>query len=212
LASGSDDETVRIWSAATGAHVATLEGHTDWVFALAALPDGRLASGSDDKTIRLWNIATRACTQVLQHPYGVLALAVLDGGRLASGCRDDNNVYIWSTAGGVQEAVLEGHANWVYSLAALPNGLLASGSDDKTVRVWDVGARACVAVLEGHGGAVLALAALPDGRLASGSEDDPLIRVWTLMAPGTPQDAAAAAAEARGVVVAPGTAQQCVLQ
>jgi hypothetical protein len=66
-----------------------------------------------------------------------------------------------------------------------------------------VGARACVAVLEGHGGTVCALAALPDGRLASGSGNDPLIRVWTLTAPDTPEDAAAAAAEARGVVVAP---------
>jgi hypothetical protein len=37
---------------------------------------------------------------VLQHPGSVDALAVLDGGRLASGC-NDNNVYIWSTAGGV---------------------------------------------------------------------------------------------------------------
>ena len=82
------------------------------------------------------------------------------------------------------------------------------------MRVWDVGARACVAVLEGHGGPVVALAALPDGRLASGSWHDPLIRVWTLTAPGTPQAVAAAAAEARGEVVAPDTevAQQCILQ
>ncbi len=206
LASGSWDKTVRIWNAATGAHVATLEGHTDWVYALAALPDGRLASGSGDNTIRVWNVATRACTQVLQHPHYVWALAVLDGGRLASGGRDAN-VYIWSTAGGVQEAVLKGHTREVSSLAALPNGLLASGSNDSTVRVWDVGARARVAVLEGHGGTVFALAALPDGRLASGSRDDPLIRVWTLTAPGTPEDAAAAAAEARGVVLAPAGAE-----
>jgi WD40 repeat protein len=202
LASGSFDNTVRIWNAATGAHVSTLEGHTNSVFALAALPDGRLASGSSDNTIRLWNVATRACTQVLQHPNVVLALAVLDGGRLASGCYD-NRVYIWSLAGGVQEAVLKGHTDDVYSLAALPDGLLASGSDDKTVRVWDVGARACVAVLEGHGGPVYGLAALPDGRLASSSLFDPLIRVWTMSAPGSPEDAAAATAEARRVDVAP---------
>jgi WD40 repeat protein len=207
LASGSSDNTVRIWNAATGAHVSTLEGHTSDVRALAALPDGRLASGSEDKTIRLWNVATRACTQVLQHPYSVNALAVLDGGRLASGC-GDNDVYIWSLAGGVQEAVLKGHTSYVLSLAALPNGLLASGSWDNTVRVWDVGARACVAVLEGDGRPVPALAALPDGRLASGSRDDPLIRVWTLSAPGSPEDAAAATAEARRVVVAPAPVPQ----
>ena len=201
LASGSFDKTVRIWNAATGAHVSTLEGHKMRLWALAALPDGRLASGCD-KTIRLWNVATRDCIQVLQHPSRVLALAVLDGGSLASGCAD-SRVYIWSLAGGVQEAVLEGHAGFVFSLAALPNGLLASGSHDKTVRVWDVGARACVAVLEGHGGTVRALAALPDGRLASSSLSDSLIRVWTLSAPGSPEDAAAATAEARRVDVAP---------
>jgi WD40 repeat protein len=140
---------------------------------------------------------------VLRHPKGVNALAALDGGRLASGC-DDNRVYIWSLAGGIQEAVLEGHTNSVYSLAVLPNGLLASGGWDKAVRVWNVDARACVAVMEGHGGRVVALAALPDGRLASGSLGDPLIRVWALAAPGSPEEAAARAAAARCAEVAAG--------
>ena len=99
--------------------------------------------------------------------------------------------------------MLAGHTRPVISLAARPTGLLASGSGDQTVRVWDVGARACVAVLEGHEESVFALAALPDGRLASGSGYDPGIRVWTLSAPGSPEDAAAATAEARRVVVAP---------
>ena len=202
LASGSDDKTVRIWNADTGAHVATLEGHGNAVHALAAFPDGRLASGSWDKTIRLWSLATRACTQVLPHPRGVNALAVLDGGRLASGC-DDNRIHIWSLAGGVKEAVLEGHTRTVRALAALPNGLFASGSFDETVRVWDVGACACVAVLKGHRNTVVALAALRDGRLASGSWSDPLIRVWELTAPGSPEDAAAAAAAARCVLEPP---------
>ena len=76
-------------------------------------------------------------------------------------------------------ALLEGHTSTVYSLAALPRGLLASGSYDKTVRVWNVAARTCVAVLQGHTGCVHALAAFPDGRLASGSEDGE-IRVWEL--------------------------------
>ena len=61
-----------------------------------------------------------------------------------------------------------------------------------------------MAVLQvNRSGPVYALAALPDGRLASGSYADPLIRVWTLSAPGSPEDAAAATAEARRVKVAP---------
>ena len=47
LASGSWDNTIRLWDVATGAETARLEGHSGWVIALCLLPDGRLASGCD---------------------------------------------------------------------------------------------------------------------------------------------------------------------
>jgi hypothetical protein len=60
LASGSWDDTIRLWDPASGSTVgAPLTGHTWSVTSLAALrlADGRclLASGSRDKTIRLWD-------------------------------------------------------------------------------------------------------------------------------------------------------------
>jgi nitrous oxidase accessory protein NosD len=58
LASGSDDDTIKLWEVASGSLVRTLSGHTSDVNSVAFSPDGRLlASGSDDKTIKLWDIS-----------------------------------------------------------------------------------------------------------------------------------------------------------
>jgi hypothetical protein len=251
FASGGDDKTVRVWEAATGAHVGTLEQPPRFldnvsftmrppmsqVLALAALPSGSLASGSlltlsprpwpqEDlpwEGVRVWDVAGRAVSRFLKagdedyekaanflnapralSPFqdvSVFALTAI-GGRLAGGC-SDGVIYLWSLAGFERDGQLSGHTGSVASLAALPSGLLASGSMDLTVRVWEVGAGSCLAVLRGHRGAVLALAALPDGRLASGAANDPLIRVWSLTIPGSPECAAAEAAAAARKVVAP---------
>jgi WD40 repeat protein len=58
LASGSDDRTIRLWDAASGALLRTLEGHTYTVNSVAFSPDGRLlASASDDRTVKIWGPA-----------------------------------------------------------------------------------------------------------------------------------------------------------
>jgi WD40 repeat protein len=44
------------WDAVRGQLLRTLEGHNDWVRAVAITPDGRLVvSGSGDETLRIWD-------------------------------------------------------------------------------------------------------------------------------------------------------------
>ena len=69
MASGSIEQTVRIWNAGTGAQLQTLEGHLGMfnsVWSVAFSPDGKLvASSSEDNTVRLWDAGTGAQLQTL---------------------------------------------------------------------------------------------------------------------------------------------------
>ena len=51
LASGSYDNTIKLWDVATGQLLCTLTGHTDFVYSVAFSPDGRTS-------INFWDSAT----------------------------------------------------------------------------------------------------------------------------------------------------------
>ncbi|WP_193943576.1 trypsin-like peptidase domain-containing protein [Sphaerospermopsis aphanizomenoides] len=181
LASGSGDNTIKLWDVATGQSIATLTGHSDDVNSVAFSPDGKtLASGSRDKTIKLWDVATgQSIATLTGHSEWVISVAFSpDGKTLASGS-NDRTIKLWDVATGRKIATLTGHSEPVSSVAFSPDGkTLASGSLDNTIKLWDVATGKSIATLTGHSEEVISVAFSPDGKtLASGSLDN-TIKLW----------------------------------
>ena len=107
VASASDDRTVRVWDAATGAMTQTLEGHMGG--ARAVSPDGKLvASASRDCTVEVWDAATWATTQTLEgHTGWVNDVAFSPDGKLVASASIDGTVRVWDAATGATTRTFE---------------------------------------------------------------------------------------------------------
>ncbi len=67
IASGSYDNTIKLWDASSGKLIRSLEGHQSEVRSVAFSPDGRsIASGSYDNTVKLWEVKTGAEAQTFR--------------------------------------------------------------------------------------------------------------------------------------------------
>jgi WD40 repeat protein len=77
LASGSRDNTIKLWQVSDGSLVATLAGHSWAVDSVAFSPDGaELASGSWDATLRLWKVSDGSLVQTFNQETGTGVYAV----------------------------------------------------------------------------------------------------------------------------------------
>jgi hypothetical protein len=181
LASGSYDNTVRVWDTATGKELLSLTGHASCVRCVAFSPDGRrLASGSDDRTVKVWDSATgKELLSLAGHANYVVSVAFHpDRRRLASGSADQT-AKVWDTATGKELLSLTGHAGWIKSVAFSPDGRrLVLGSLEKTVKVWDSATGKELLSLKGQAAEVTSVAFSPDGRRLAGGTHDGTVKVW----------------------------------
>jgi hypothetical protein len=106
IVTGSEDNTAKVWDAASGSELLTLKGHGIGVWSVAFSPDGqRIVTGSGDQTAKVWDAANgREVLMLKGHGGGVGAVAFSpDGQRIVTGSID-GTAKVWKAAGAGQVA------------------------------------------------------------------------------------------------------------
>jgi WD40 repeat protein len=134
LASGSADETIKLWRmgpAAVWPCERTLVGHTESIFSLASWRD-KVVSGSADNSIRVWCAATGVVEATLtEHTDTVTALVVHDDRLFSSSL--DHTIRSWAAGTWVplrSVAAYGGESTQFAYRLAVSGGRLVSGSAD----------------------------------------------------------------------------------
>lgn len=184
IATGGNDNTVRLWNAETGAPFGEVARHNDDVYTVAFSPDStQFASASEDGILRIWDVSSGAMITevVVEENIALWRLDYSPDGTTIAVALNDGTIRLVDVATGIQRSEpLVGHRGGVYTVAYSPDGrLIASGGIDNTVRLWDAQTGEPVGdPLEGHTNWVWTVAFSPDSTLLASGGFDNTIRLW----------------------------------
>ena len=194
VATGADDQTVRLWNARTGKSLAVFSGFSGSIRSLASISQGVIVTLGEDRELRYWECDTGKEIYSARSE-GSLSwpVAVEPSAAVVACASTDGTLRIFDQNARKLEA-LPAHRGPLRAVGFSPSGALAAtGGADHIVRVWDARAWTQLAILQKHTDWVRAVAFLDDDVLASASDDGSVL-IWSVNdrtcvgLPRTPRD------------------------
>ncbi|KAF9619369.1 hypothetical protein IFM89_006556 [Coptis chinensis] len=172
LATGADDNKIKVWTASSGFCFVTFSEHTNAVTALHFMVGNNcLLSASLDGTVRAWDLLRYRNFRTFTTPQSRQFVS------LASD--QSGEIFVWSMKTGRLLDILSGHEGPVHGLMFSPtNAILASSSWDKTVKLWDVFEGKGAVETFPHTHDVLTVAYRPDAKQLACSTLNGHIHFW----------------------------------
>jgi WD40 repeat protein len=192
----ASDRTVRVWMFASNPQcvgpapplttigVSRVLTHDAMVAGIAfSADDESIATSAQDGTVRTWS-AEQQEPRILGLHHARVEDVVFDrDGRRVASASDDRTAQIWSVSRSTPTVCLEGHGDWVRSVAFSPADArtVVTASEDRTMRIWDsqTPGRSQTAIERDR---LFSAAFDPAGRRIVTAAVDGSARVWTLAA------------------------------
>jgi periodic tryptophan protein 2 len=186
IATGSNDNKVKVWNSHSGTCLVTFNEHIQTITGVEFVPPlgYAIVSSSGDGTIKAFDLTNFRMFRSFSCPNStkLVCLAVNTTGEVICSCSNDKSrIFLWNFNNAQLMDVLEGHQAPISCLAfglAKKTTLLVSGSWDNTVRLWDIhGSSSSVESLN-HNYNVVALAIRPDGAQLVSSTSEGQLNIW----------------------------------
>jgi len=192
LASGSVDNTIKLWNLDRGVEIRTfVEAPSTTTFSavlsIAFSPDGKsIASGNNNNEIRLWNIETGKFRKLVvesddEADDGVNTVAFSPVSNVLASGSANGELRLWDTSTASLKKELVDKGPEITSIAFSPDGkFLVVGADAKVINIWDTTTWQISKPIKTGSPNALTIAISPDGKiLASGSRDH-TIKLWDM--------------------------------
>jgi WD40 repeat protein len=179
IATGGDDEAVRVWRATSGELVKVATHHAKGIDVVAFSDDSRwLASGGLDDAVHVVNLETGNETAAFRANAYRLAWSP-DRRRLVAGTQE-GPITIHDADTGAPLQQLKHHTNRIQHLSFSPSGELVAASWDRTVSMWDPVTFELKRVLSDFEAEVVWVAYSHGGEWAAIAESDASIHMYSL--------------------------------
>jgi predicted Zn finger-like uncharacterized protein len=180
LSSGSSDEGLKVWDAATGECLRTFDEKAGDVASLCLSSDGKqaLTGNSYGEKLRVWDTATGQCLRRVEGKDYVHKVCLSDDGSVALTATSselqlwagmlERSLRVFTKSGDMRAAALSGDGRYVLA-----------GEYDK-LRLADAATGESLRLFEGHHFWVNSACFSADGRSALSGSSDKLVKLWDL--------------------------------
>ncbi|MBD2168830.1 HNH endonuclease [Calothrix membranacea FACHB-236] len=170
-------------------NIASLPGHTSWVYGVPIAPDGNTLASVSFNKIFVWNLMAKELTNILEgHAEQIFSLSISPDGKIIASGSLDKTVKIWDLETGKLIKNLAVRKDPIYSVAFSPDGkILATGGGSKykteyykatTIYLWNTLTGELLHILPGHSLRVNKLVFSNDGHILASVGNEGIVKIW----------------------------------